>query len=313
MRFVVTAGAGFLGSALCAALVREGYEVVCADRADRLARADALVRDAAAAEFDLALTTAPDELLDGCDVLVHLAHRGLPSSPMDAVAQEATDNIGGGLRLFESARRRGVGRIVFASSGGTVYGRVSHLPVPESAPTEPISAYGVGKLALERYLGFYAADFGLSAVSLRVGNAVGEGQFRGAGVGAPAKFLAAVAAGDPVHIWGDGSIVRDYVDVEDIVRAFVLASQSDIASGPYNVGSGVGHSLVQIVEIVGDVTGLVPDVRYEPSRVFDVPSIVLDVTRFASATGWRPQVPLREGVARMWEHLRRGPQRGERS
>jgi len=303
MRYVVTAGAGFLGSALCSTLLDEGHDVVCADRPDRLARADASQRGAAPVPFDLAADHDPDDLLDGCDVLVHLAHRGLPSSPMAAIAQEAADNARGGLRLLEAARRRNVGRVVYASSGGTVYGRVDSLPVAENWPTQPISAYGVGKLALEGYLQFYAADFGLTCVSLRIGNAVGEGQFRGAGVGAPAKFLASVAAGTPLHIWGDGSIVRDYVVVDDIVRAFVLAARADLASGAYNVGSGTGHSLVQLVDIVRDVTGLDPDVRFEESRVFDVPSIVLDAGRFTAATGWSPQVELRDAMARMWEHL----------
>lgn len=307
MRYVVTAGAGFLGTALCATLAAEGHEVVCADRPDRLARAGAPAPGVVAAEFDLARATSPDALLDGCDVLVHLAHRGLPSSPMADVAQEAADNVGGGLRLLEAARARSVGRVLFASSGGTVYGRVERLPVPESAPTEPISAYGVGKLAIERYLQLYATDFGMRCISLRVGNAVGEGQFRGAGVGAPAKFLASVAVGEPLHIWGDGTTVRDYVDVADVVRAFVTAAEADLSSGPYNVGSGVGHSLGQIVEIVREVTGIEPVVRYEGSRVFDVPSIVLDVSRFSTSAGWRPQLPLRESMARMWQHLRAQP------
>ncbi len=304
MRYVVTSGAGLLGSALCAALAEQGHDVVCADRRDRLTSATAPQPGVVTAEFDLARGSAPDDLLEGCDVLVHLAHRGLPSSPMQAAAQEAADNVGGGLRLLEAARRHRVGRVVFASSGGTVYGRVAQLPVPESAPTEPISAYGVGKLALEHYLQLYAADFGLRCLSLRVGNAVGEGQFRGAGVGAPAKFLAAVAAGEPLYIWGDGSVVRDYIHVDDIVRAFAVASTADLESGPYNVGSGVGHSLQQVIEIVRDVSGHDPDVRLGASRVFDVPSIVLDATRFMAATGWRCEVDLRDGMARMWEHLR---------
>ena len=305
MRYVVTAGAGFLGSALCSALADAGHEVVRADRADRLRRlgdpgVDARIVDAV---HELGVESDLVALLDGCDVLLHLAHRGLPSSPMAHIAREAAANLGGGLELVEAARAAGVGRVVYASSGGTVYGRVSHVPVDETAECAPISAYGVGKSAMEHYLAFFSADFGLSTVSLRVGNAVGEGQFRGAGVGAPAKFLAAARAGDPIHIWGDGTTVRDYVYVDDIVRAFMTASAAELPSGPYNVGSGVGHSLNEIVGLVRAVTGVAVEVRHEEARVFDVPSIVLDVTRFSGLTGWTPQVDLRSGMTRMWQHL----------
>ena len=307
MRLVVTAGAGFLGTALSVALAADGHDVVCADRSDRLDRLGPVPPNLRTVAFDHTGDAVPEGLLRGCDVLVHLAHRGLPSSPMRDVAREAAENIGGGLRLFESARHHGVPAVVFASSGGTVYGSVDQLPVTESAPTRPISAYGVGKLSIERYLDLYASDFGMRCVSLRVGNAVGEGQFRGAGVGAPAKFLAAVGAGLPVHIWGDGSTVRDYVYVDDVVRAFVAAATAHVPSGAYNVGSGQGHSLDDIVALVRDVTGVEPEVRYEPSRVFDVRSIVLDASRFSGLTGWRAQVPLGDALRLMWQRLAAKP------
>jgi UDP-glucose 4-epimerase len=305
VRYVVTAGAGFLGSALCTALADSGHDVVRADRDDRLRRLgdEGQHPRITTAVHELGVGSDLAPLLDGCDVLLHLAHRGLPSSPMAQIAQEAAANLGGGLELVEAARAAGVRRVVYASSGGTVYGRVSHVPVDETIECAPISAYGVGKSAMERYLQFFSADFGLSTVSLRVGNAVGEGQFRGAGVGAPAKFLAAAASGDPIHIWGDGTTVRDYVYVDDIVSAFVTASTADLPSGPYNVGSGVGHSLNEIVGLVREVTGVDVEVRHEQARVFDVPAIVLDVARFSALTGWAPRVDLRSGMALMWQHL----------
>ena len=110
--------------------------------------------------------------------------------------------------------------------------------------------------------------------------------------------------GSPIVVWGDGSIVRDYVNVDDIVDAFVAASTADLDSGAYNIGSGVGHSLLEILDLVRSVTGISPVTRFEPSRSFDVPAIVLDASRFGSATGWRPQATLEDGMSRMWAYLR---------
>jgi UDP-glucose 4-epimerase len=301
MRWLVTGGAGFIGTALAQALVDDGHEVVCADRRDRIDRADR-VRGARYVELRLGEGRDVSELVEGCHVVAHLAHRGLPSSPPESAPADAGANVRSLLEILEPARRSGVGCVLLASSGGTVYGAVDAVPVDETARCAPISGYGAAKLMLEDWVSYYDRAHGLRGVSLRVGNAVGPGQLRGAGVGAAAKFLADAAADRQIVIWGDGGTVRDYVDVDDIVAAFRAAAASDL-SGAVNVGTGVGTSLNQLVEVVGQVAGRDLQVRYEPTRAFDVPAIVLDSGRLTRATGWAPQLDLVESVRRMWQAL----------
>jgi UDP-glucose 4-epimerase len=305
VRILVTAGAGFIGTALVAHFADAGHEVVCADRPDRLAALDAR-RDTVQYRPFVLGDDDGSALLDGCQALLHLAHRGLPSSPASALTRDAGSNVVGGLALLEAARDAGVDRVVYASSGGTVYGRGDRLPLDEAAPCAPISAYGATKMAMEGYLRYFADAHGMRAVSLRMGNAFGPGQFRGAGVGAPAMFLSRAAAGQTIEIWGDGSVIRDYVYVDDIVSAFAAATESDLPSGAYNVGSGVGHSLNQIVEITRELAGHDVEVDHRAARSFDVPAVVLDITKLHDATGWAPQVDLRGGMTRMWDHLAAG-------
>ena len=305
LRAVVTGGAGFLGSALVEALLARGDDVVCADRPDRLARhpAPAGVREVA---YSLSLGDDAASLVDGAEVVLHLAHLGLPSSPSWEAAAEAAANVGAGIRLFDQARRAGVRRVIYASSGGTVYGATHDTRVDESAMPAPISVYGATKVAVETYLAAECVGSPMSGVSLRIGNAVGAGQLAGAGVGAPARFLALAAAGEPLHVWGDGTAVRDYVYVDDIVSAFVHATDAEELDGAFNVGSGVGHSIWDVITLVAGTTGAEPTVNVEPGRGFDVPQIVLDASRLHAATGWTPEVDLAEALRRMWATLTRG-------
>lgn len=307
----VTAGAGFIGSALCAAYAARGDEVRCLDRPDRIGRLPARVPGVDYLEYGLG--GRPERLreqLGGVDVLVHLAHKGLPSSPSAQTASDAATTIGGTLELLEAARDRRVGRVVFGSSGGTVYGRVGAGPVAEDHVCAPISAYGVAKLAVEHYLRLYDDVHGLPAVSLRIGNATGPAQFRGAGVGAVAKFLALASVGQPIEVWGDGGVVRDYVYIDDIVTAFLLASSPEVPTGVYNIGSGHGASLSEVVAAVRATTGLRVDVVHRPARGFDVPAVVLDCHRFTAATGWSATVGLEQAVQRMWVALQQLPPAG---
>lgn len=302
MRVVIVGGAGFVGCAVVDLLRARGFDVCVADSPTRLARSADLLTGVEQWSFRFG-TDDPKSMtpLQGAHVLVHLACTTDPALSMETVAYDADSNIGPSIRLFDAAVAAGVKRVIFASSGGTVYGVPEQLPIGESSPTRPLSAYGVSKLAIENYLSLYSA---LDGITLRIANPYGAYQFRGASVGVIARYLLAHARGEAVEVWGDGRVIRDYLAIDDVAEAFVHAITSALPAGPYNIGSGIGASINDIISIIGTQTGAPLRARYLESRPYDVPAVVLDHSRFARATGWRPRVTLDTGIAALWRDAR---------
>lgn len=301
MRVLIVGAAGFIGCAAVRALETAGISVRLADTQERLLRCDDLLGSRDAAVFDFSTQRAPPELFDGVDSMIHLGYTTNPAHSMEAMAFDAGSNIGPSIQLFEAASQAGVRRVVFSSSGGTVYGAPAELPVRERAPTDPLSAYGVSKLAIEKYL---AICPGVEGISLRVANPYGGFQLRGATVGVIARYLLAVRRGESLEVWGDGSVVRDYIAIDDVARAFAAAvSGCDVAPGAYNVGSGIGASIADIIELIFRASGKTVPVNYLPARGYDVPAIVLDSSRFSDQTGWQAQTGLADGIAALWQQV----------
>jgi UDP-glucose 4-epimerase len=197
--------------------------------------------------------------------------------------------------------QRGAG-ITFLSSGGTVYGNPLRLPVGEDHPTDPITSYGVMKLASEKYIRMYTSLYGVPGRILRCSNVYGEGQPPDRGQGVVAAFLHRALAGQPITVFGDGSVVRDYLyagDLADlVVRLLGLGPQPDLA----NVGSGVGTSLKAVVDLVEAVTGRAVQIEHKPGRRFDIGEIVLDITRLRRLVPFEP-LPIEVGMRRTWDAL----------
>jgi UDP-glucose 4-epimerase len=236
--------------------------------------------------------------------IIHLAWSSHPATSMQFPLKDLDANVGSGIRLLERCKTLGVSRFVFASSGGTVYGALQKDRADEAHPTNPVSVYGATKLSLEHYAQVIANRDGFDAVSLRVSNPFGQYQLQGVAVGSIANFLRAVRDGRRIVLFGDGSIVRDYISIEDVATAFNIAVSFDcLPSGPYNVASGIGTTLTDIVALVEDVSGQKLGIDRQPDRAFDVPRNVLDCTRFETLTGWRTMLSLREGVEAMWNSL----------
>jgi UDP-glucose 4-epimerase len=185
-----------------------------------------------------------------------------------------------------------------------VYGTPQRIPISEDHPTDPISSYGITKLTIEKYLKLYRELHGLEYCVLRLANPYGEGQRTDRGQGAVAVFLDRVAGGMPIEIWGDGSVVRDYIYVGDVVEAMTAAAFGDAPSRLYNIGSGQGTSLLELVDAIGAVTGRKPSIDFKPSRPFDVPASVLDISRARRELGWQPRTTLGEGLRRTFEWAR---------
>lgn len=299
MRCLILGGGGFIGSFLADRLLTLGYTVRIFERPrvvpyrafGRGERVEWCVGDfQSAADVEAAVA--------GCNVVFHLVSTTLPKNSNDDPIYDVETNLVGTLRLLAAAVRCAVKKVVFISSGGTVYGITSRIPISEEHPTDPLVSYGIAKLAIEKYLHLYWRLHGLDYCVLRVANPFGERQRVDTAQGAVAVFLSRALASEPIEIWGDGSVTRDYVYIEDVVDAFIRAMNHDGDARVFNIGSGEGRSLNELLTIMQDLLGRPVERRYLPPRKFDVPVNVLDINRARDVLGWEPGVSLREGLRR---------------
>jgi UDP-glucose 4-epimerase len=304
---LVTGGAGFLGSRVVRRLVAEHHAVRVLDPLAHDAPNLKLVAD----RVELVTGTSEDEaLLEKClrdvEVLLHFAGSALPAASNLDPGADVTTTLATNVRLFSRAALNGVRTVIFPSSGGTVYGIPRTLPVSESDPTNPITSYGIVKLASEKYLALFERLHGMRFAALRFGNPYGEGQDAFQGFGVVASFLGAVVRDRPLEIWGDGKCVRDFFYVEDAIEAVFRAMDYSGPERVFNIGSGTGTSINEVAAMVRQVTGASTRIVYKPARPSDVPAVILDTRKAEQSLGWRPKSSLPDGIQRTWEWLKGG-------
>lgn len=302
-RALVVGGNGFLGAHLVDALVADGWQVDVFDRFSTSPRYRSAAPRALQGTFSVG--DAIREAVAGHDLVVHALSATTPAQGLGGPQADVQANVMPTLDLLGEAVRTGVGRVLFISSGGTVYGSTA-AAVPEDAPLLPISPYGIGKVAIEHYLRHFAIEHGLSSAVLRVANPYG---LRADGTlpefGLVSALLRAAAVGGRATRLGDGSMVRDYLHVDDVVAQVRAVIADDAFTGPLNIGSGVGRSVQEIIEHVRAATGAALPVDERPAPASFVERIVLDTSRFADRFGALPGVPLDVGIARTWHDWRR--------
>lgn len=234
--------------------------------------------------------------LYGAHAVVHLIATMLPRRSNEAPYEDVQSNVLGSLQLMQEMVAQGITRIVFASSGGTVYGAPVQLPIREDHPTQPQVSYGICKLMIEKYLSLFSRLHGIRPISLRIANPYGGRQRIDTAQGAIAVFLNRALQGKTVEIWGDGSIVRDYVYVTDVANAISLALSYDGPHQVMNIGAGQGLSLNKLLDEIDSLLGRKVSRSYLPGRSFDVPVSVLDISLAEAELGWIPQIPLQDGL-----------------
>jgi UDP-glucose 4-epimerase len=303
MKCLILGGNGFLGSHLRDLLLREGNTVRILDRQGLMPGDSPVAGDLDVALGDFANRELVSAALHECDVVYHLVSTTLPQTSNDDPAFDVQSNLGGTLNMLEAASGKGVRKIIFVSSGGTVYGIPQRIPLKESDPTNPICSYGITKLAIEKYLHLYKLLRGLDYCVLRLANPFGERQpVRGA-QGAVAVFLHKAASNQEIEIWGDGSIVRDYIYVGDAIAALSQAKGYEGEERIFNIGSGQGRSLNEVLAAIEAMLGRPVRRRYLPGRAFDVPGNVLDISRARAFLGWTPKINFEDGLSRTWKWL----------
>lgn len=300
MRCVVFGGGGFIGTNLCRSLVGKVDSLKAFGR--RQSFPDAL-DGVAWIPGDFTDPTALAAAVSGCDVVFHLVTSTTPaSSNVDKVA-DLKSNVVSTLRLLDACKEEGVRRVVFVSSGGTIYGIPSVIPTSEDAPTNPITAYGVAKLAIEKYLALYEHLYGIESRILRVANPYGAYQTAMKNQGAIAAFMLRALEGKFIEIWGDGSVTRDYIYIDDVVNALQLAAVHEGPSRIFNIGSGKGYSLLDVAKAIEGTLEKAISVHHNKARPVDVPCSILDIGRAKVELDWAPKVSLQEGLLKTAEWM----------
>jgi UDP-glucose 4-epimerase len=301
-RYLVLGGSGFIGSHVVLRLAELGHRVRVLDRAEL--PAELHQPGIEYRRVDFADIPSVAEGLADVDCVLHLVSTTVPGTAnLDPIA-DVEGNLIGSIRLLQQMREVDIKRLVFLSSGGTIYGDPTITPVPEEHCIAPLSSYGIVKASIEAYLSMFARLSDFRNLVLRVSNPYGARQGHVGVQGVIPTFFQRIREDRPIRIWGDGSAVRDYLYIDDLAEAIVAATTREIV-GTFNIGSGVGTSLADLLSLIARVSGRTPHIEYVPSRGFDVRSIVLDISKAHRVFQWQPQVLLEEGCRRYWEWLER--------
>jgi len=303
---VILGAAGFIGVNLAHALAAKGLILVCFDKVASPQWPPSV--NSVVGDF----IAPPDELMGELDdaLVFHLVSASKPSPSTSQTGDEVTVDLAGTLRLLEATKGRKL-HWIFFSSGGTVYGHNDAEFIAEMSATEPICSYGIIKLTLEHYFALYGKLHGVDYVIVRPANPYGPWQSPFQGQGLIAALLHKGLHNETIEIWGDGDNVRDYIYVDDLAQGVIAAAISGRHGEIYNIGTGQGHSINQLVAVIGSELGCRMNVVYAPARSVDVRRNVLCVDKLTAHTGWTPPTALAEGIALTAKWMRQTLMTGE--
>lgn len=299
---LVVGANGFLGSYLVDELVRLGHDVTAFDR---FSRETATYTAEGVVKFAGDFMNQADivEAVRGQRFVFHMVSTTTPATAENDPTLDVRTNIASSIELFQHCVDAGVERVSFASTGGAIYGNEPDGATSEAARAMPISPYAIGKLAIEGYLRYFGAKYGLESVAFRISNPYGPRQRTNRKQGVIPIFLNNLAEGRPLTVFGDGSMVRDYVFASDVARMIGETADRPLRHTIYNVGSGHGASLLELLGIMERVTGIHPMIETQPTPKTFVDKVVLDTSRFRAEFGFEPFVSLEDGIAATWQQL----------
>jgi UDP-glucose 4-epimerase len=300
---LVMGGLGFIGSHLSRALIKEGHRVRIFDKLyNTLYRVSDILDQVEILQGDIQRS---QDVLAACrdvDIAVDLVHTTVPGSSMKDPGYDIESNVVAHARWLSRIGETSISKIIYISSGGTVYGIPQTIPIDENHQTDPISSYGITKLAVEKYVAMYAKMNCINYCICRPSNVYGEGQQLNVGQGVIGVFLDRALRGLPVEIWGDGEIRRDYLYILDLISALQALVAYEGNERVFNISSGRGVSLNEIHSAIQKVLHKAIPVQKQPKRDFDVPTNILDNRLLMQETSWSPTVNLEEGIARLYNY-----------
>lgn len=304
MKCVVLGGGGFIGSHVTDALLKEpGYHVTVFDRPGAIYLDLLEERGAKIIVGDFLNIQDLVRAVQGSDVIFHLISTTVPSYSNDHVVFDVETNIIGSLNLLDVARESKVHKVIFSSSGGTVYGVPESAVIREDHQTQPISSYGITKLTIEKYLHLYWKLHGLDYCILRISNAYGERQVPSVIQGLIPAVIDKALRHEEIKIWGDGSVVRDYIYVTDVAAGFVSASKYSGEDRVFNISTGVGYSTNEILEKLKTIADFPIDIKHDPARLYDVPVNILDNSKARQLLNWNPIVSIEDGLEKTYRYF----------
>ncbi len=298
---VVLGGGGFIGTNLCRRLLASGHRVRAFGRHCHFPN------DLRGVEWYQGDFADPDSVaaaIETFDIVFHLVHGAMPQAANLAMAADVQHNVIPSIALLELCSKLGVRRVIFSSSGGTIYGRPQQIPTPEFAPTEPICAYGISKLAVEKYLVLFEYLQSLDYRVLRIANPFGPYQIAWKGQGFVAAAVARALSGQPIEIWGDGSVVRDFVFIDDVIDAFEAAVRDTSDQRIFNIGTGEGKRLDDVLAAITRILDVELNIKRLPGRSLDTPVSVVAIDRARELLKWSPKTPFETGLAQTIEWTR---------
>lgn len=306
MNIALFGGAGFIGKNLMIQLAKEKENQITVFDVNKAFLSDVqpLPENVSFVETKFEQETDFTTLLQGQEIVYHLVSTSVPTTSNSKIPQELECNIVTTSLFLEACVKAGVKRVIFTSSGGTVYGKEVVCPLKEDAPTNPITTYGVQKITIEHLLYLYHHMHGLDYRIVRPGNPYGPYQRPNGVLGAITTFTYKALKDEEITVFGDGSVVRDYIYIDDAVRAIVNVANGDGKEKVFNIGSGKGTDLNEILATIRKVLGKELHVTYKEGRSVDVPVNYLDMTRYETTFGKTEFLSLEEGIRRTAEFLK---------
>lgn len=299
MRSLILGGTGFIGKNLLNKLVTRNELVTTYSRSVITPVSTVHTHVQADLSDIQSLTSA----VESSDIVYHLVHTNTPAGADSNWSSDIAENLLPLVAIIEACATANT-KLVFASSGGTIYGNADIIPTPEDAPCAPINVYGASKLCMENLLHLGSSKYGIAVTVLRIANPFGAMQNHHKGQGIIGAFLAAIINGTAIQIWGDGSTIRDYIYIDDLIGAFELVSARSEGYDVYNVGSGVGRSILDVTDAIEQITGHHLEKIFMPARPIDVPVSILSSQKMKTDFNWKPSDNFAAQLQRTFESLR---------
>lgn len=307
MNILVLGAAGFIGTNLAIKLAEnKNDEIMLVDKSrsyflniEKFNFTNVIIKESS---IDLSMDFT---ILEGQDVVYHLVSTNVPTTSNQHISQDIQANVLFSSNLFEACVRYGVKKVVFISSGGTVYGKEAACPLSEDTSTNPISSYGVQKITIEKLLYLYNYMYGLDYRIIRLANPYGPYQRPNGVLGAVTTFTYKALTGGEIQVYGDGSVVRDFIYIDDAIRAIINIVNGESKHHTFNLGCGYGTSIKKVLDTIEEALGIKMNITYKEGRAVDVPVNYLDISRYEKDYGSLNPISLKEGIKKTAEFMKR--------
>lgn len=308
MKILLLGAAGFIGTNLTIELAKKTEdEITLVDRSKAFFKpiVSMDLKNVHILEADLTVGMDFDSILKDQEVVYHLVSTTVPTTSNQHISQELVSNVIFSANLFEACIRCAVKKVVFVSSGGTVYGKEVDCPLKEKTATNPISSYGVQKITIEKLLYLYRYMYGLDYRIIRLANPYGPYQRPNGVLGAVTTFTYKALKGDEITVYGDGSVVRDFIYIDDAIRAIMKIVNGENKHRTFNLGCGYGTSIKQVLETIEKALGIKLNVSYIEGRKVDVPVNYLDISRYEKYYGELNPISLEDGIRKTADFMKK--------